>query len=170
MAAGDKITEAVRVSTIMDHVPDAVKSMLRLSPLEKQRHDVDALNLWVRESSYATLGLLQGSARCKSVLSKDGGKGKKGKNKVTGDKGKDKGKHESSHSSKSKERDSWNSGQQQVQFEGYCSHWSKWRHKRADCRKVAVAGIEERESKSVQWSDVDSHTMELDSSSWCLQP
>ena len=122
------------------------------------------------------LGFCKGRSRCKSVLSKDGGKGKKGKNKVTGDKGKgkgkgkDKSKHESSHSNKSKERDSWNSGQQQEQFEGYCSHCSKWRHKRADCRKGAVAGIEGPESKSVQWSDVDSLTMELDSSSWCLQP
>ena len=60
----------------------------------------------------------------------DGGTGKKGKNKMTGDKCKGKGneesKHKSSDSNKSKERDSWNSGQQQVQFHGYCSHCSKW--------------------------------------------
>ena len=34
VASGDKISEAVRVATIMDHAPDAVKSMLRLSLLE----------------------------------------------------------------------------------------------------------------------------------------
>ena len=79
----------------------------------------------------------------------DGGKGKKGKNKMT----------------ESKERDSWNSGRQQVQFQGYCSHWSKWRHKRADCRnrlaqqKAWCSGwYSEPESevdgvKSAQWSD-----------------
>ena len=49
VASGDKISEAVRVATIMDHAPDAVKSI------------VDALKLWIGESSYATLGLFQGS-------------------------------------------------------------------------------------------------------------
>ena len=44
VASGDKISEAVRVATIMDHAPDAVKSMLRSSALE-QRRDVDALKL-----------------------------------------------------------------------------------------------------------------------------
>ena len=34
VASGDKISEAVRVATIMDHALDAVKSMLRLSLLE----------------------------------------------------------------------------------------------------------------------------------------
>ena len=29
VASGDRISEAVRVATIMDHPPDAVKSMLR---------------------------------------------------------------------------------------------------------------------------------------------
>ena len=42
VASGDKIGEAVWVVTIMDHAPDAVKSMLRQSPLE-QRRSVDAL-------------------------------------------------------------------------------------------------------------------------------
>ena len=49
VASGDRISEAVRVATIMDHALDAVKSMLRLSPLE-QRRGVDALKLWIRES------------------------------------------------------------------------------------------------------------------------
>ena len=31
-ASGDKISEAVRVATIMDHAPEEVKSMLRPSP------------------------------------------------------------------------------------------------------------------------------------------
>ena len=44
VASGDRISEAVRAATIMDHAPDAVKSMLRLSPLE-QRRSVDALKL-----------------------------------------------------------------------------------------------------------------------------
>ena len=92
---------------------------------------------------------------------KDGGKDHKGKNRITGHKGRgrgkgtDKSKHKSSKSSKSKERASWNSGQQQVQlFQGYCSHCSKWRHKRADCRtrlaqqKIgAAARIQEPESE-----------------------
>ena len=48
----------------------------------------------------------------------DGGMGKTGKRKTTGDKGKgkgkskDKNKHTSSDNNKTKERDSWNSGQQ----------------------------------------------------------
>ena len=62
VTSGDKISEAVRVATIME--PDAVKSMLRLSPL-KQRRNVNALKLWIRQSSYAT----KGRSRCKSVLS-----------------------------------------------------------------------------------------------------
>ena len=37
VASGEKISEAVRVATIMDHAPDAVKSMLRLSLLEQRR-------------------------------------------------------------------------------------------------------------------------------------
>ena len=37
-ARGDKISEAVRMATIMDHAPDAVKSTLRLSPLEQRRN------------------------------------------------------------------------------------------------------------------------------------
>ena len=48
VASGDKISEAVRVATIMDHAPDAVKSMFRLSPLEHRRN-VDELKLWIRE-------------------------------------------------------------------------------------------------------------------------
>ena len=57
VASGDKISDAVRVATIMDHAQDAVKSMLRLSPLE-QRRRADALKLWIRESSCDTPGLL----------------------------------------------------------------------------------------------------------------
>ena len=177
VASGDKISEAVRVAMIMDHAPDAVKSMLRLSPQE-QRRNVDALKLWIRESSYATPGLFQGAVPMQVSSVNDGGKGKKGKNKMTDDigkdkgKGKDKSKHKSSDSSKSKER--------QVQFQGYCSHCSKWGHKRADCRtrlaqqkNDAMACIQESEEegdgvKSVQWSDVDSDVTELDSSSWCF--
>ena len=55
VANGDRISEAVRVATIMEHAPDAVKSMVRLCPLE-QRRSVDALKRWIRESSYATVG------------------------------------------------------------------------------------------------------------------
>ena len=44
----------------MDHAPDAVKSMLHLSPVE-QRRNVDALKLWIQESRCATLGLFRGS-------------------------------------------------------------------------------------------------------------
>ena len=121
VASGDKISEVVRVATIMDHAPDAVKSMLRLSPPE-QRRDVDALKLWILESSYATPGLFQGSVPTQVSAVNDG------------DKGKDKNKHKSSDNNMGKERDSWNSGQQQVQFQGYCSHCSKWKHERADCR------------------------------------
>ena len=77
-ASGDKISEAVRVATIVDHAPDAVKSILRQSPLE-QRHNVDALKLWIRES------IFQGSVPAQVGAVNDGGKGKKGKSKTTGD-------------------------------------------------------------------------------------
>ena len=109
VASGDRISEADSVATIMDHTPDAVESMLRLSPLE-QRRSVDALKLWIRESSCATPGLFQGPM----PMQVDGGKGKKGKSKSTGDKGegkgkgKDKNKHKGNDGDKSKERDDWN--------------------------------------------------------------
>ena len=115
-----------------------------------------------------------------------GGQGKKGKSKSTGDKGngkgkgKDKNKHKGNDGDKAKGRDSWNSGQQQAQFQGYCSHCSKWGHKRQDCRtrlaqqkNGAVAGVQEPESEAdsvqaAQWSDADSDGVDLDSSSWCF--
>ena len=93
VASGDKISGAVRVATIMDHAPDAVKSMLHLSPVE-QRRNVDALKLWIQESRCATLGLFQGSVPMQVGAVNDGGKDKKGKNKMTGEKGKGKGKSE----------------------------------------------------------------------------
>ena len=165
VASGDRISEAVRVATIVDHAPDAVKSMIRLSLLE-QRRSVDAVKLWSRESSCATPGLFQGSMPMQVGAVSDGGKGKKGKSKSTADKG--------------KERDDWNSGQLQAKFQGYCSHCSKGGHKRADCRtrlaqqkNGAVAGVQEPESeaegvKAAQWSDVDSEDVNMDSSSWCF--
>ena len=185
VASGDRISEAVRVARIMDHAPDAVKSMLRLSPLE-QRRSVDALKLWTRESSYATPGLFQGSRPMQVGAVSDGGKGKKGKSKFTGDKGKgkgkgkDKNKHKGNDGDKSKERDDWHNGQRQAKFQGYCSHCSKWGHKRANCRtrlaqqkNGAAAGVQEPESeaedvKVAQWSDVDSEDVNMDSSSWCF--
>ena len=143
VASGDRFSEAVRVATIMDHALDAVKSMLRLSPLE-QRRSVDALKVWIRESSYASPGLFQGSIPMQAGAVSDGGKGKKGKSKSTGEKGtgkgkgkgkcKDKNKHKGNDGNKNKERDDWNKGQRQAKFQGYCSHCSKWGHKRADCR------------------------------------
>ena len=48
---------------------------------------------WILESSYATPGLFQGSVPMPVGAVNDGGKGKKGKSKMTGDKGKDKSKH-----------------------------------------------------------------------------
>ena len=112
VASGDKISEAVRVATIIVHAPDAVKSMLRFSPLE-QRRSVDALKLWIRESSYDTPRLFQGSMPMQVGAVSDGGNGKKGKIKTTGDKGKgtgkgkDKNKHKRKYGNKSKQRDSW---------------------------------------------------------------
>ena len=146
MASGERISEAVRVVTIMDHAPDAIKPMLRLSPLE-QRRSFDALQLWIRESSYATPGLFQGSMPMQVGAVSDGAKGKKGKSKSTGDKGKGKGKnkHKSNDGDKAKGRDYWNSGQQQAQIQGYCSHCSKWGHKRADGRTRLA------QQKKVQW-------------------
>ena len=47
VASGDRISEEVKVATIMDHAPRTVKLMLRLSPLE-QRRSVNALKLWIR--------------------------------------------------------------------------------------------------------------------------
>ena len=84
VGSGDRISEAVRVATILGHAPDAVKSLLRFSPLE-QRRSVDALKLWIRESSYATPGLFQGSMTMQVGAVSDSGKGKKGKSKSTGD-------------------------------------------------------------------------------------
>ena len=77
VASGDKISEAVRVATVMDHAPDAVRSMLRQSPLE-QRRNVDVLKLWIRESSFATPGLSQGSVLMQIGTVNGGGKGNKG--------------------------------------------------------------------------------------------
>ena len=65
VASGDKISEAVRVATVMDQSPDALKSTLRKSPLE-QRRNIVALKLWIRESSYATSGFFQGQSRGRS--------------------------------------------------------------------------------------------------------
>ena len=47
VVSGDRISEAVRVATIMDHAPDAVKLVLRQPPLE-QRRSADALKLLIR--------------------------------------------------------------------------------------------------------------------------
>ena len=77
-------------------------------------------------------------------------------------------------------KDDWNNGQRQAKFQGYCSHCSKWGHKRADCRtrlaqqkNGAVSGVQEPESeaegvKAAQWSDVDSEDVDMDSSSLCF--
>ena len=100
VAGGDKISEAVRVATIMDHAPDAVKSMSLITS-GKERRNVDALILWIREPSYATSGLFQGSVPMQVSAVNGGAKGKKGKSKMTCDKGKDKNKHTSSNSGKS---------------------------------------------------------------------
>ena len=127
--------------------------VLGAEPL-KQRRNVVALKQWIRESSNATPGLFQGSVPMQVSAVNEGGKGEKGKNKMTGDKerarARGNSKHKNSDSSKRKERDSWNGGQQQEHFPGYCSHCSKWGHKRADCRTAlaqqkngAVAGIQE---------------------------
>ena len=184
VASGDKISEAVIVATIMDHAPDAVKSMLRFSPLE-QRRSVDALKLRIRESSCATPGLFQGSMPMQVGAVSDGGRGKKGKSKSTGDEGKGKGKrtrtkHKGNNGDKNKERDDWNTGQRQPKFQGNCSHCLKWGHKRADCRtrlaqqkNGAVAGVQEPESEAEdvkQHSGVTSTVEDVDmaSSSWCF--
>ena len=104
VASGDRISEAVRVATIVDHAPDAAKSMLRLSPLEHRR-SVEALKLWIRESSFATPGLFQGWVPMQVGAVSDGGKGKKGKSNSTGDKGKDKGKGEDKNKHKGNDGD-----------------------------------------------------------------
>ena len=90
VASGHKISEGVRVATIMCHAPDAVKPMFRQSLL-KQRRSIDALKLWIRESSYATPRPFQGSVPVHFGAVNDGGKGKTGKSKTTSDKGKGKG-------------------------------------------------------------------------------
>ena len=144
VASGDRISEAVRVVTIRDHAPDAVKSMLRLSPLE-QRRSVDALKLWTRESRCATPGLFQGSMPMQVGAVSDGGKGKKGKSKSTGDKGKDRGKgkeknkHKGNDGDKSKERDDWNKGQRQAKFQG------------CGATNVRIVELDWLSRKMVQW-------------------
>ena len=64
MASGDRISEAVRVATIMGHAPDAVKSMLRLSPLE-QRRCVEAVDT----RAMPRLDSSKGRCRCKLEMS-----------------------------------------------------------------------------------------------------
>ena len=64
VAIADRISEALRVATIMDHAPDTVKSMLRLSPLE-QRRNVDALKLRNVNQVTPRLGTSNGRSRCK---------------------------------------------------------------------------------------------------------
>ena len=44
VASGDKISDAVRVVTIMNHAPEPMKGTLCQSPLD-QRRSVDALKL-----------------------------------------------------------------------------------------------------------------------------
>ena len=51
VASGDRISDAVRVPTIMDHAPEFVKATHCQSPLG-QRRSVDPLTLWIREASY----------------------------------------------------------------------------------------------------------------------
>ena len=129
VASGDKISEAVRVATVMDQAPDAVKSTLRQSPLEQGR-SVDALKMRIRASSDATPGLFQGSVPMQVGAVNDGGKGKKGKSKTSWDKGKGKG--------KGKDRVRILTAgvvvNRRCNSRAFCSHCSKWGHKRADCR------------------------------------
>ena len=107
----------------------------------------------------------------------NGAKGKKGKNNMTGDKGKgkDKRKHKSCDSSKNKERDSWNSGQQQVQFRGYCSHCLKWVTRLAQQKNGVVAGIQEQDPRLMVLSPRDGVTSTVMRWNWirrvdALQP
>ena len=46
VASGDKISDAVRVATIMKHAPEPMKGTLCQSPSD-QRRSVDALKLWI---------------------------------------------------------------------------------------------------------------------------
>ena len=170
VASGDRISEAVRVATIMDHAPDAIKSVIRLSLLE-QRRSVDALTLWIRESSYATLGLFQGSMPMQVGAVSDGGKGKKGKSKSTGHK-------------RQGQRRRQEQGTRRLEHRSAASEIPEIlltllevepqsRIRLAQQKNGAVADVQELEFetedvKAAQWSDVDSEDVDMDSSSWCF--
>ena len=89
-----RISEAVRVATIMDQ--RAGRSEVNASSVTSATDGamLMRLKLWIRQSSYVTSGLFQGSVPMQVGAVKDGGKGKKskkGKSKTSGDKGKGKG-------------------------------------------------------------------------------
>ena len=157
--------------------------MLRLSPLEQRRND---RNCGYVNRALDTLGLFQGSVPTQVRAVNDGGNGKKGKNKMTGDKGKGNGKDKNKHKSSDKQQEQgtkqveqWStastiprllpahitrSGDTNAQILGLCWHnrrmvqWLVFRNPESE-----VDGV-----KSVQCSDVDSDAMELDWSSWCF--
>ena len=100
----DKISDAVRVATVMDHAPEPVKATLCHSPLDQKR-SFDVMKLWMREASYVLPDLFSGQVLTQVSVVGDGGKGKEGKGK-----GKDKN---NGDGGKGKDRDNnWTSGQQ----------------------------------------------------------
>ena len=77
---------------------------------------VEALMLWMRDASYVLPRLFQGQVPMQVNVVGDGGKGK----------GKDKSKSKKSDRGQGKDRaHNWNSGQQEGQFQCYCSYCEK---------------------------------------------
>ena len=109
LATNDRINEPMRVATVMDHAPEAVKTTLCQVPLGPAKQCECSQDL-----AYC-LGQVPNQV-CPSY--DNGGKGEKGKSK-------------GKHNGKNKE----NLSPSPAQFHGCCSHGSKWGHKHSECRQ-----------------------------------
>ena len=137
--AGENISEAIRVSIILEHAPDPYKEMLRASPDTVR---ATYKNLRNHILSYYT----QGRTFDKAVMHDSGGVapmqvdavfgGKKGKKGDPKGKGKEKGKYDKGKSKgKTKSKPTPSGSTNATPFEGECGYCGKWGHKRAECRK-----------------------------------
>ena len=125
VASGDKISDAVRLATIMDHAPEPLKATLCQSPLD-QRRTVDALKLWTREASYVLPGLFQGQVLVPVSAVGDGGKARRARARAR--------RARTGVKTRSPTRRTMAASQQAAEFQGCCSHCAKWSHKRAEWR------------------------------------
>ena len=169
VACGDKVIDAVQVTTIMDHAPELMKATLCQSPLD-QRRSVDALKLWIREGSYVLPGLFQGQVPVQACAAGDGGKGKKGKGERSN------GRTAMAATARIATTTIGTQASRQRSSKAVAPT-AKWGHKRAECRTRlaqqntgAVAGDQKHQKeghivKSVHWSNAENDEMEIDASS-----